>query len=437
MSFVNCLQPSDDPVTRKSKAATRASSKPRKLPIRLGPESATGQLRGGNKIIIDAIGGVTDIVEAMHRTISGLTPILGKTPAGSTRGITGMVYSSVRGVTQAVGAGLDLAFKQLTPYFNGPAEFPQHEAMSAALNGVFGDYLAATNNPLAISMQLRQQGKPVELAGATTGKLLVLVHGLCMNDLQWNRERADHSASHDHGAALARDLGYTPLYLHYNSGRHIASNGNEFSNMLENLIQTWPVPITELVIIGHSMGGLVSRSACDVAKTERHRWLQKLNKLIFLGTPHHGAPLERAGRWLDILLDVSPYSAPFAQLGKVRSAGIKDLRHGTIFGADNMRPGSAVADDSQAGLPRGVKCFAIAATKQSKKQAKKQIEAGAGSRLPGDGLVPVNSALGVHKERALSLLIPKSHQHISYGSDHFDLLSCANVYDQIYRWLES
>jgi len=437
MLFVNCLQPSDDPVTRKSKAATGASGKSLILPIRVGPESATHQLRGGNKIIIDAIGGVTDIVEAMHSTISGLTPILGKTPAGSTRGITGMVYSSVRGVTQAVGAGLDLAFKQLTPYFNGPAEFPQHEAMSAALNGVFGDYLAATNNPLAISMQLRQQGEPLVLEGAKSGKLLVLVHGLCMNDLQWNRERADHSASHDHGAALARDRAYTAIYLHYNSGRHIGTNGKEFSYVLENLIATWPVPITELVIIGHSMGGLVLRSACEVAKAEKLVWLRKLNKLFFLGTPHHGAPLERAGSLLDILLDASPYSAPFARLGKVRSAGIKDLRHGTIFGVENRRPGSAVSDDRQAGLPRGVKCFAIAATKQAKKQTKKQADSGAGSRLPGDGLVPVNSALGVHKERALSLAIPKSHQHISYGSDHFDLLSSADVYDQIYRWLES
>ncbi len=424
-------------MTRKPKAEIGASGKPNKLPALVVPQSAAAQLRGGNKIIVDAIGGVTDIVETMHRTISGLTPILGPAPSGSTRGITGMVYGSVRGVTQAVGAGLDLAFKQLMPYFGGPAEFPQHEATFAALNGVFGDYLAATNNPLAISMQLRQQGKPFESKGVRGGKLLVLVHGLCMNDLQWNHERADRSASHDHGAALVRDLGYTSLYLHYNSGRHIASNGKEFSDVLENLIQTWPVPITELVIIGHSMGGLVSRSACEFAKAEKLLWPRKLKKLIFLGTPHHGAPLERAGNWLDILLDVSPYSAPFARLGKVRSAGIKDLRHGTILAADKKRSSSAVPDDHHAGLPKGVKCFAVAATKQVKTPVNKSAAAGSASRLPGDGLVPVNSALGLHKDPALSLPIPKSRQHISYGSDHFDLLSSTDVYDRIYQWLES
>ncbi len=418
---------------RKPIAAASVSAKSTKMPVRTAPKSATAQLRGGNKIIIDAISGVTDIVEAMHRTVSGLTPILGQAPAGPTGGVTGMVYKSVRGVTKAVGAGLDLALNQLTPYLNGPAEFPQHEAMSAALNGVFGDYLAATNNPLAISMQLRQHGKPWQVEGAISGKLLVLVHGLCMNDLQWNYERADHSASHDHGAALARDLSYSSIYLHYNSGRQVSTNGKEFAHVLENLIQTWPVPITELVIIGHSMGGLIARSACEVAKAEKLGWLRKLNKLIFLGTPHHGAPLERAGNWLDILLDVSPYSAPFARLGKVRSAGIKDLRHGTILEADDKRSAAAPAKDANAGLPKGVKCYAIAATKQEKKQTK----AGAASRLSGDGLVPVNSALGVHQEQSRSLAIPKSHQHISYGSDHFDLLSSADVYDQIYRWLES
>jgi pimeloyl-ACP methyl ester carboxylesterase len=391
--------------------------------------AATDQLRGASKGIIDAVTGITNIVEQMHRTILGLTPIVGKAPTDRTGGIPGFVYSSVRGVTHVVGAGLDVAFSQLTPFLKSQKEFPQREAMTAALNGVFGDYLAATNNPLAIPMQLRQQGRALSSKNVSppkgglhrNDKLVVLVHGLCMNDLQWNHERSDHSASHDHGAALARDLGYTAIYLHYNSGRHIATNGEEFAYVLENLIQDWPVPITELVIIGHSMGGLVARSACAHAKVAKHAWLKRLKKLIFLGTPHHGAPLERAGNWLDILLDISPYSAPFSQLGKVRSAGIKDLRHGSILDAETL------ANAPSQTLPKGVECFAIAATKQTK--------IGAGKRLPGDGLVPVNSALGVHKDAALSLPIPQSRQHICYGLDHFDLLSSGDVYDQLYKWL--
>ncbi len=398
----------------------------RKTSATADSNTTADQLRGANKIIIDAVEGITNIVEQMHRTILGLTPMLGKAPTDRTGGIPGLAYSSVRGITHVVGAGLDVTLNQLAPFLKLKSEFPHHEAMSAALNGVFGDYLAASHNPLAIPMQLRQQGKPVAVEAAKNGKFLVLVHGLCMNDLQWNHERADHSASHDHGAALAHDLGYTALYLHYNSGRHIATNGEEFSRVLESLIQTWPVPITELVIIGHSMGGLVSRSACEVARIEKHTWLRKLNKLIFLGTPHHGAPLERAGSWLDILLDVSPYSAPFSKLGKVRSAGIKDLRHGFIF--DVEKNGATSAAAAIVKLPKGVKCFAIAATKQATHTD--------GKRMQGDGLVPVNSALGLHNDDALSLSIPVSRQHISYGLDHFDLLSSADVYEQIHRWLE-
>lgn len=393
--------------------------------------AATAELRGASRIAVDAVEAITNIVEDMHRTILGLAPAVGDAPIGPkpARGITGFVYSSVRGVTRVVGAGLDVALNQLGPYLKTKKEFPPREAMLAALNGVFGDYLAETNNPLAISMQLRQQGRALSSKNASppkgglhrNGKLVVLVHGLCMNDLQFNHERRDHSASHDHGAALAHDLGYTPIYLYYNSGRNIATNGYEFATVLESLVQQWPVPITDLVILGHSMGGLVSRSACQYASEAKYTWLRKLTKLIFLGSPHHGAPLERAGNWLDILLEVSPYSAPFARLGKVRSAGIKDLRHGNIFATD-------LKNASSPALPNGVKCYAIAATKQT--------QAGGGKRLRSDGLVPVNSAVGIHKTAALSLKIPVKHQRICYGLDHFDLLSSGEVYDQIYEWLK-
>lgn len=388
------------------------------------PSKSTGDLQGAGRIATDAVLSITNIVEEMHRVISSVTPIAGRAPSSRTRGITGLVYASVRGITQGVGAVLDGALNQLSPYLKTKREFPQREAMLAALNGVFGDYLASTNNPLAIAIEFRQHGRALSLANISSGKVLVLVHGLCMNDLQWNHERQDHSASHDHGAALARDLGYVPIYLHYNSGQHIATNGEQFANALETLLERWPVPITELVIIGHSMGGLVSRSACHHARSAKHAWLRKLNKLIFLGTPHHGAPLERAGNWLDILLELSPYSAPFARLGKVRSAGIKDLRYGRILMA-------ALDNQSNVALPYRVKCYAIAATKDSDSATRKQLR--------GDGLVPVNSALGIsqsaQKSQTKSLKISASRQRICYALDHFDLLSSADVYDQIHRWL--
>jgi len=401
--------------------------------------SDAAYLSGTSQLLIDAVEGVTDIVEDLHRHIAGAAPMEGKSSPGRTRGITGLVYRSVRGVTRAVGLGLDAGFAQLTPLLSKQASSLRRETVLAALNGVFGDYLIAHQNPLAITMQLRQHGRPLVLNNAALAtsfatenhKLLVLVHGLCMNDLQWNRERPDHSATHDHGASLARDLGYTPIYLHYNSGCHIATNGEAFAAMLEQLLEAWPVAVSELTIIGHSMGGLVARSACHYAGQANHTWTQRLKKIIFLGTPHHGAPLERAGNWVDMLLDISPYTAPFARLGKVRSAGIKDLRYGRIMDEElpDRKPLQLTRNINQR-----VKYYAIAATQQKQ-------PGGDGARLRSDGLVPVKSALGLrlrkgqHKDDTLLVPIPVSRQRICYGLDHFDLLSSGEVYDQIYRWL--
>ena len=403
--------------------------------------SDAAYLSGTSRLLIDAVEGVTDIVEDLHRHIAGAAPLVGKSSSGRTRGITGLVYRSVRGVTRAVGFGLDVGFAQLMPLLSKQASSLRREAVLAALNGVFGDYLVAHQNPLAINMQLRQHGRPLVLNNAALAtsfatenhKLLVLVHGLCMNDLQWNRERPDHSATHDHGASLARDLGYTPIYLHYNSGCHIATNGEAFAAMLEQLLQAWPVPVSELTIIGHSMGGLVARSACHYAGQANHTWIKRLKKIIFLGTPHHGAPLERAGNWVDMLLDISPYTAPFARLGKVRSAGIKDLRYGRIM--DEELPDRKPVQRTR-NINQRVKYYAIAATQQKQ-------PGGVGARLRSDGLVPVKSALGLgqgsQKNATMStpipILIPVSRQRTCYGLNHFDLLSSGEVYDQIYRWL--
>jgi pimeloyl-ACP methyl ester carboxylesterase len=156
-------------------------------------------------------------------------------------------------------------------------------------------------------------------------KVLVLVHGLCRNDWCWERD------GHNHGAELARDLPYTTAYLHYNTGLHISTNGRAFAQVLEELVSAWPVPLNEVSIRAHSMGGLVARSAHHYATAAGYVWPGKLRKLVFLGTPHHGVPLERAGHWFELLLERTPFTAPFALLGRVSSAGITDLRHGSVL----------------------------------------------------------------------------------------------------------
>lgn len=380
-------------------------------------------LRGLRRLATDATLGLADLVEAMHHTIARRPGVLGTAPEGRTTGITGFVYGSVRGVARLVGVGVDGLLAMLPPLLAERPSTAEREAVLAALNGIFGDYLEATRNPLAISMQLRRDGQPLVLtrdalaaAVPEAGKqLVVLVHGLCMNDLQWRRDDG-----HDHGAALARDLGRAVLYLHYNSGRHVSSNGRDLSALLESLVVAWPAPVESLAIVGHSMGGLVARSAAHYGGLAGRRWVQRLTDLVFLGTPHHGAPLERAGALTDYLLGISPYTAPLARLGKVRSAGIRDLRCGNV--RDEERGGLP--------LPAGVNCVAIAGSKQAR-------PAGSATRLRGDGLVPVRSALGQHRDAAVALAIPADHRFIAYEAGHFELLQRRDVYARIARALGS
>jgi len=383
------------------------------------------ELRGISRLVIRGVVGVTDVVEDMYRNIARVSPPVGTAPTGRTRGITGLVYRSIRGITHGVGFGLDKTLAGLTPLLGDDAPPRRREAELAALNGVLGDYLAASKNPLAIPMHLRQHGRPLALerpalASQLThsrSKLVVLVHGLCMHDLQWQRE------GHDHGASLDRDLGYTPVYLHYNSGRRIATNGREFAVVLERLVREWPARLSELVIVGHSMGGLVARSAYRHGARAGHSWPHRLSKLICLGTPHHGAPLERAGTWVDFALGISPYTAPLARVGKIRSAGIKDLHRGDVHGDASGEERRRFLED--------VQCYAIAATREPQRPSSSDSD----PRLPGDGWVPVDSALGRHPNATLELPIPTSQQSICFGLNHFDLLSSSEVYERIHSWL--
>lgn len=389
-------------------------------------------LRGINQLTIAGIAGMVDLVEAMHHNIASVPGLLAKPKRDRTTGITRLVYQSIRGVIGLVGHGLDRLLAQFEPLLGERSTWAGREALLAALNGVLGDYLAASKNPLAITMSLRRGGVPLPTEGEAlaaaipraSGKLVVLLHGLCMDGLQWQRN------GHDHGAALARDLAYTPVYLHYNSGLHISVNGRAFAELLERLVQLWPVPLTEFLLLGHSMGGLVARSACHYGARARHQWLRRLDRLVFLGSPHHGAPLERGGNWIDILLRTSRYSAPLARLGKIRSAGITDLRFGSLVDEDWKkrdrfeRGGSCMAVP----LPKGVACYAIAGTIGKKAGQLRE-------RFVGDGIVPLESTLGRHANPKLTLRFDASRQWVANGTGHLDLPSRPEVYAQIKRWL--
>jgi len=389
-------------------------------------------LRGASRLAVEATRGITALVERMHLTIASGPALLGKPLAMPVRLAAAPVYASIKGLTRLVGTSLDRALAQLAPLVTASAPGPQREALLAVVNGVLGDYLHATANPLAITMHLRHAGAALDLAPAAlrtalphaTSRLVVLAHGSCMTDGQWLR------AGHDHGAALARDLGYTPLYLRYNSGLHVSTNGRELAGLLEQLVAAWPVPVDELVLLGHSMGGLVARSACHAAAELQHAWPSRVRALITLGSPHHGAPLERGGNMIDRLLELTPYSAPLAALGRIRSAGVTDLRYGNVLdehwhGHDRFARGHDTR--TPCALPDGIACYAIAGT----------LTPAPSARLRSDGLVPVASALGTHARAEHCLAFPESHRSIAYGTGHLELLAAPAVYTTIRHWLAS
>ena len=345
-------------------------------------------LRGVAALAVEGVVGVTDLVERMHATIANLSAPLGKPHVEATRGITGFVYRSVRGVARGVGLGLDRA---LAPFAaDTDIDAPQRDHAIAALNGVLGDRLAASGNPLAIAMQLRRDESP------PTPRIALFLHGLCMHDGHWPRGAGSADAA-------LRALGWTPVYVRYNSGRGIPDNGRELSAHLDDLVAHWPLRVEEISLVAHSMGGLVARSAAEHARRGDAAWVRALRNVVFLGTPHHGSGLERAGKRVDYLLTVSPYSAPFAALGGARSTGIQDLGHGRVM-----------TDAGHVPLPDDVRAFAVAGS----------------LRLGGDGLVAVDSALGRR-----GLAFPGKRTLLIDGAGHIELMRHPAMVEALVRWL--
>ncbi|MGK0363992.1 MAG: pimeloyl-ACP methyl ester carboxylesterase [Saprospiraceae bacterium] len=389
-------------------------------------------LQGITRLITDATIGVTELVEAMHHRVVH-PPFLPSTPIQHLiTTIAGFTYKNIRWSTRLIGGGLDKALGLLVPMLGEMKTTDEKEAVRSALNGVVGDYLEEKNNPLQITMQFRSQAKTIPIDTKSleqtyptiNGKILLMVHGSSMNDIQWTRKE------HNHGEALAEDLGKTPIYLHYNSGRHISTNGQNFNELLEDLILHWPVPVEELVIVAHSMGGLVSRSALHYGQQDQNTWIAPLKKIVFLGTPHHGAPLERAGNYLNLILELIPYTKPFARLGKIRSAGVTDLRYSNLVDEDwqdNDRFKLQGDQRQNIPLPEEIECYSVAGNNGK--------ETDSVSRFAGDGLVDVKSALGQHKNPAKDLHFKMENTWIAQETNHLDLLDNLEVYGKMKEWL--
>jgi triacylglycerol lipase len=310
----------------------------------------------------------------------------------------------------------------------------------SALNGAVGDALHARGNGLAIAMAFHDTDAPLALEPdalaaalpAPTGKLCILVHGLCVNERVW-RYREDPTL--DYGRLLQRDLGFTPFYLRYNTGLHISQNGRRLAALLEQLFRAYPRPVEELTLIGHSMGGLVLRSACFYGVEAGHAWPRTVARVFTPGSPHQGAPLEQAVHLAAGLLRWIPHPTTRvpADIINARSAGVKDLRYGYT------RDDDWTGHDPDAMLHNGRQPVPLLP------HATHYVVAGSLTRDPehwltlvlGDALVRVPSAYGESRRPAQRIPFAARNRMLVAGVAHNPLAYSPAVYDEIRRRCES
>lgn len=368
-------------------------------------------LRGGVRLAFDGLRAALRQVEATHHRLAHLDPpVRGVRPGRPDRGWPAVVYRSLRGTTDLVGGSLDLVLASVQAWLQDPhrdrtpaGPRPTRQAVVAALNALLGDHLQRTDNPLAVKLSLRADG-------ARLPKALVLVHDLGMSDRQWTHD------GEESGSELAAAFGATPVYVQYNTGRHVWAAGHELASALEQEIARWPVRLDGVALVGHGMGGLVLRSALHQAVRSGMAWPAVLRKIVFLGTPHAGA---RPGHAFDLLVSGGlGAQAPLAlaRLSSRRSEGITDFLLGRWLEHDLVPTAASPMPDP---WPPGASAYAVAGS--------------VGDGID-DGLVPVASALG--RDPVLGdLQLPEENRWVAAGVDHLGLLRHPEVLRTLRRWM--
>ncbi|MCW2984265.1 MAG: alpha/beta hydrolase, partial [Conexibacter sp.] len=272
---------------------------------------------------------------------------------------------------------------------------------------------------------------PEALAAAfphATARPVVFVHGLCESDAAWSIRAAQRDGTY--ATRVLPDVAATPVTIRYNTGLHVSENGRRLAELLEALVAAWPVPIEGLALVGHSMGGLVIRSAAHAATARGDRWPGRVETTISLGTPHLGAPLEQATHLASWALSSLPESRPVAAVLRARSVGIKDLRHGRLVDAEweTLDPDALRGfERTEVPLIPGARHHVVAATLSTSPDHPV-------GRIVGDLLVLGPSAHGLQGRRSVIAFEEDSRRHVG-GHDHFDLLNSPALDDLLREWL--
>ncbi|GAB2913694.1 permease [Rhodococcus aerolatus] len=360
-------------------------------------------MRGAADVLAGAVDVLSRPVQGTHRAISDTVFGLLGAPAAPVRAlhdtISAVTYSSVRGTTRlladAVGAGSDALPPERVAH--AVTRSATGSVLVGAVNGLLGDRLVAEGNDLAVEMgphhRRRVVGNDTALLTAAypaaTGHLAVLVHGLGETEQGWYYR---HGGRGSYGELLARH-GVSAVAMRYNTGTGIVENGAALAELLAELLGAWPVPVTRIDLVGHSMGGLVLRRACAAEEASR-AWLPLVRTATYLGTPHEGAPLAAGTYHLSRALRRSRRTRAWSDLLDVRSTGIEDLRRATdlplVDGVRHVAVRATLAQDPDAWWANHV----------------------------GDGLVTLDSAQG-----------PVREVHTLPGTGHLSLLADPRVAD--------
>jgi len=390
------------------------------------------ELRALTTLGFDELARATGGIGSIQRAVSGR--VFSAVGPGAT--LVRPVHQAItKGVYRGLGAGTraaGLAAGAVAGRRSGPpvSSTRAGSAVIAAITGLTGDRLEEEGSPLAQPMALRVKGEPVPLEPDAlaeafpnaTPDIVVFLHGLMETEFSWG-------TGETYGTRLERDLGYTPMTVRYNSGLHISQNGRCLSELMDELVAAWPVEVERIALVGHSMGGLVARSACHRGAEDGAAWAQLVKTSVSLGTPHLGAPLEQAVHYLSAGLARLPETRPFANFLRRRSGGIRDLRQGSLVDEDwrDCDPDAlrAAACAEIPLLEGATHCFVSATVTRSDRHPL--------GRLIGDTLVLKPSATGRSRTRRIPFE-EEFGMHLG-GAHHFALVNHPAVYEKLRVWL--
>lgn len=400
------------------------------------------EVRALAELALNEIGNAAGGIGGIHRAISdrvfaGIGLGLGTT-AGPVKivhdAVTDAVYTSIvesaRAGGYVAGKTLDIGTVDNTP----PSETVRGAVLIGILQGFIGDALETDSSALATDMSVRVDGAIVpwttdSLAAAfpdASSRVVVFLHGLVETENAWH---VGGRASY--GERLETDLGSTSVQIRFNTGRHISENGRSLHALLTELCDAWPVPVTEIALVGHSMGGLVARSACNLAAAEDASWVRSVRHTVSLGTPHLGAPLEQFVHRISAALVAVPETRAIGRLLRRRSSGIRDLHQGSLVDddwRDRDRDALRAAAYSEVPLlPDVMHCFVSAVVTTSPNHPL--------GRVIGDGLVLLPSAKGINRTRRIGFR-EEDGLHVP-RANHFTLLNHDAVYEKLLSWLHT